>query len=66
MICELCGTRWANFPVDITRQKMTREQDAERLAMFNKDDYRVCLNCQADMWEHTYYDDYEKELLNDN
>jgi len=57
MICPNCKIRWADFPIDITKRKMTRKQELGRLTVFNNDDHEVCPACQADMWEHTYCDE---------
>ena len=61
MKCPKCQIRWADFPVDITKEKMTRRQELDRLTVFNNDDYKLCPTCQADMWEYTYCDETQFE-----
>ena len=45
MICPQCQMRWADFPIDIKKEKMTGKQEAERLIVFDNDDYRLCSAC---------------------
>ena len=55
MICPKCQIQWADFPVDITKERMTKEQEFARLQVYYNEEHKFCPACQADMWEHTYY-----------
>ena len=56
MFCPYCSANWADFPVDISKAKMTKEQEAERLKVFNSNEHQTCPDCQKE-----FYDDSIKK-----